>query len=88
MLAIFASVHASEGPRRMAIGVVATLLTIALAQWGIVSANLSGMMGLPVFDTAMRLGPSLAWTLAKMANTTFDLIWLAIGVVVAAIASR
>jgi len=79
---------APPGLARMAIGVVATLFTIALAQWGIVSANLSGMMGLPVFDTAMRLGPSLAWTLAKMANTTFDLIWLAIGVVVAAIASR
>ena len=79
---------ARPGHVRMALGVAATLLTIVMAQWGIVSANLSGMMGLPVLDTALRLGPSLAWTLASMANTTMDLAWLAIGLVLAAIASR
>src|SRR5689334_17744446 len=36
--------RAPRGLVRMAIGVVATLLAVGLAQWGIVSAHLSGML--------------------------------------------
>ena len=37
--------RAPSGWARMALGVAATLLAIALAQWGIVAAHLSGMLG-------------------------------------------
>ena len=80
--------HAPSGTARVAISVLATALAIVLAQWGIVAAHLAGMMGLPFSDTALRLGPSLAWTLSSLANTPFDLAWLAAGLVVAAVASR
>ena len=79
---------APRGNGRMFAGVLATLAAIALAHWGIVAAHLSGMMGLPFLDTATRLGPSLAWTLSTLANTPTDLALLALGVIVAAFASR
>ena len=79
---------APAGLPRMAIGVVATLLTIALAQWGIASAHLAGMLGLGFLDTATRLGPSLAWTLSGLANGPIDFVLLAGGLVLAAFASR
>ena len=37
---------------------------------------------------ALRLGPTLAWTLSTLANTGSDLAWLAAGLVVAVLASR
>lgn len=79
---------APRGNARMVAGVLATLATIALAHWGIVSAHLAGMMGLPFLDTATRLGPSLAWTMSTLANSPTDLALLALGAVVAALASR
>ena len=79
---------AAPGLPRLLAGVVATLLTIVLAHWGIVAAHLAGMLGMGFVDTALRLGPSLAWTLTMIANHTADLALLAAGVVLAAIASR
>jgi hypothetical protein len=79
---------ATPGVARMVFGVIATALAIALAQWGIVSAHLAGMMGLGFLDTALRLGPSLAWTMAELANGPVDMAFLAIGLVLAAFASR
>ena len=79
---------APAGALRMVAGVFATIVAIALAHWGIVSAHLAGLMGLGFLDTALRLGPSLAWTMSRLANDTGDLAWLAAGIVVAAVASR
>ena|SRR5688572_3767848 len=79
---------APRGTSRMCAGVLSTVVAIALAHWGIVSAHLAGMMGLGFLDTALRLGPSLAWTLSSLANSTADLAWLSAGLIVAAIASR
>ncbi|UHQ20964.1 hypothetical protein LVB87_07475 [Lysobacter sp. KIS68-7] len=79
---------APRGGLRMAAGVCAAAAAIALAHWGIVSAHLAGMMGMGFVETAMRLGPSLAWTLSALANTTTDLAMLFLGLVVAAFASR
>jgi hypothetical protein len=72
----------------MLAGLASTVVAIALAHWGIVSAHLAGMMGLGFVDTALRLGPTLAWTLSTLANTGSDLAWLAAGLVVAVLASR
>jgi hypothetical protein len=79
---------ARPGMLRMGLGMAATLLAIALANWGIVAAHMAGMMGLGFTDAAFRLGPSLAWTLSTLANAPTDLAWLLAAVVLAAIASR
>ena len=78
----------ASGNARMVAGAMATLLSIALAQWGIASAHLAGMLGLGFLDTATRLGPSLAWTLSGLANGPVDFVLLAGGLVLAAFASR
>jgi len=39
-------------------------------------------------DAALKLGPSLAWTLSTLANAPTDLAWLLAGIVLAAVASR
>ena len=80
--------RAPRGAARMALGVAATLLAIALAQWGIVSAHLSGMLGLGLAETMGKLGPALAWTMAQLANTPADWAWMVAGLVVAAVLSR
>ena len=79
---------AKPGLLRMVLGVAATLLAIVLANWGIVAAHMAGMMGMGFSDAALRLGPSLAWTLSTLANAPTDLAWLLAGIVLAAIASR
>jgi len=79
---------APRGGLRLAMGVLATVAAIVLANWGIVSAHLAGMMGMGFVETAMRLGPSLAWTLSALANSTTDLALLFLGLLVAAFASR
>jgi hypothetical protein len=79
---------AAPGMPRMLAGTIATVVTIVLAHWGIVAAHLAGMLGMGFVDTALRLGPSLAWTLSSIANHGIDLAFLAAGVVLAAIASR
>ena len=45
---------AKPGLMRMALGVVATLLAIALANWGIVAAHMAGMMGMGFSDAALN----------------------------------
>ena len=80
--------RAPRGPVRMAIGVGPSLLAVALAQWGIVSAHLSGMLGLGFAETMGKLGPSLAWTLTQLANQPGDWAWIVAGLLVAAFASR
>ena len=79
---------AKPGAARMALGLAATIVTIVLANWSIVAANLAGMMGLDVLGSALRLGPSLAWTLSALANGMTEVAWMTTALVLAAIASR
>ena len=79
---------AKPGPTRMGLGISATVVTIVLANWSIVAANLAGMMGLDFLGSALRLGPSLAWTLSALANGTAELAWMAAALVLAAVSSR
>ena len=76
------------GPRRAALGVVATAATILVANWGITSGQLGAVLGLQPWDSALKLGLHHAWTLAQLANGVGDAIWLAVALVVAALASR
>ena len=80
--------HWSPGPRRAALGVAATAATVLLANWGITSGQLGAGMGLEPWESAMKLGLHHAWTLAQLANGAADAIWLALALVVAALAGR
>jgi len=40
-------------------------------------------MGLAPWESALRLGPHLAWTLIGLANGTAEILWLLAGLVVA-----
>jgi hypothetical protein len=73
---------------RAALAVASTAATIILANWGIAAAQMGRVMGLLPWESMTRLGPSFAWTLANLANPPVDLLWLAIALVLAALASR
>ena len=79
---------AKPGLARMGFGISATVVTILLANWSIVAANLAGMMGLDFLGSALRLGPSLAWTLSALANGVGEVAWMVAALVLAAISSR
>jgi hypothetical protein len=77
-----------SGLPRAAYGVVATVVTIAVATWGVLAA-LSGLpLGLLPWESVLRLGPHHAWTLFALAYSQLELAWFAVAVVVAAVASR
>ncbi len=76
------------GWQRAALAVASTGATIILANWGIAAAQMGRVMGLLPWESMTRLGPSFAWTLANLANPPVDLLWLAIALVLAALASR
>jgi hypothetical protein len=79
------------GPRRAALGVVATAATIVVANWGITSGQLGAVLGLLPWDSALRLGMNHAWTLAQLRgklNGVGDALWLGFALVVAALAAR
>lgn len=80
--------HWRPGPRRAALGVAATAVMMLLANWGITSGQLGGVLGLDAWDAAVRLGLHHAWTLAQLANDIGDALWLALALLVAALASR
>ena len=79
---------ARPGMARMGLGLAGTAASIVLANWSIIAAQLAGVMGLGFLDSALRVGPSLAGTLAGLANGTAELAWMGAALVLAAIASR
>ncbi|MBF6025802.1 hypothetical protein [Lysobacter niastensis] len=76
------------GPRRMALAMAATVAIVAMANWGIIAAQLGAVLGLQPWESAVRLGPNLAWTVFQLANGAIDLAWCVAALVVAAFASR
>lgn len=80
--------HVRAGWRRAMAAVLATALSIVLANWGIVAAQMGRPMGLLPWESMAKLGPALAWTMATLANRPADLAWLWIGLVVALLAGR
>lgn len=76
------------GPLRIALVLGGTLLVTALAWWTIASAWLGGSMGLPPWESALRMGPHLAWTLVSLANSTLDWIWVGVALLVGAWLAR
>jgi hypothetical protein len=80
--------HCPGGPRRVALALLATAAIVVLANWGIIAAQLGAVLGLQPWESALRLGANLAWTLFQLANGAVDLVWYAIALVVAAFAAR
>lgn len=76
------------GALRAAWAVAATAAVVALAHWGIVAAGIGGLIGLSPFESALKLGAGLAWTVAGLLNGPGDLAILAAALVVAAVAAR
>ena len=60
----------AAGRTRIAVAMLATLLIALAANWGIAAAYIGGPMGLAPWESALRLGPHLAWTLIGLANGT------------------
>lgn len=77
-----------RGRARVVLATAATAVAIALANWGIIAAQVGRTMGLLPWASATKLGPDYAWTLAGLANTPADLAWLGAGLLLAALAAR
>ncbi|KAF1013909.1 MAG: hypothetical protein GAK31_02932 [Stenotrophomonas maltophilia] len=76
------------GRLRIALVVAGTVLVAAIANWGTASAWLGGSMGLNPWESSLRMGPHLAWTLVTLANGAVEWRWLAVGVAVGAWLAR
>ncbi len=75
--------RAAPGMPRALVNLVATLVTVAIANWCIAAAQMGGPMGLPMTESLQRIGPDLVRTLLSLATQPTDLAWYAIAVVVA-----
>ena len=73
-----------SGWARMAWCLLATAAIIVLANWGITATEIGRSMGLLPWESALRLGPSYAWELIRLANGSFELAWYALAMAVAA----
>jgi hypothetical protein len=77
--------HAPASRTRMLVAALATALAIVLAHWMMVAIRMGGLIGLTPLDSALRLGPSLAWQLAKLALDRVDWVLLFASLPLAAI---
>lgn len=80
--------RARPGLVRALVGMAATVLAIVVANFGIVAAQLARPMGMLPWESALKLGPQHAYTLATLANSQVDLAWIGAAIVIAAVASR
>lgn len=80
--------RARAGAMRALAGVSATALSIVVAGFGIIAAQLARPMGMLPWESALKLGPHHAWTLANLAHTPTDIAWLIAGLVIAAVLAR
>ena len=70
------------GTGRAALAFIATAVAIALANFGIAAGEVGQGFGLRPWESALMLGPDLAWTLLEMANSPLDLAFYAAGLLV------
>ena len=77
--------HAPAGRARMFVAVLATVLAILLAHWMLAAIRMGGLIGLTPLDSALRLGPHLAWQIARLALDRVDWVLLVAALPLAAI---
>lgn len=71
------------GRLRVVVALLATVLIALAANWGIAAAWIGGPMGLTPWESMLRLGPHLAWTLIGLGNGVGEMLWLLAGLLVA-----
>ena len=81
-------VRLRPGNGRALAGICLTIAIIIMAQWGVIAGQVGSMFGLLPWESALRLGPSLAWTIAGLSLDAVALAWFAAGAVIAAVLSR
>ena len=79
---------APPGAARVATAVAATALTVLLAQWLIVATQMGIALGLQPVDSALRLGPRLAWQFLRLSLDRFDLAWMLAALPLAALLAQ
>jgi hypothetical protein len=72
-----------SGWPRASLTVVATLIVIACANWGIAAAQVGLGFGFGLVDSLGRLGPHFAWTLAGLVNQPAELFWYGAAILIA-----
>ena len=86
MVLLLAAAHWPAGRSRAAWAAAATAATIMIANLGIIAGQVGMGMGMRPWESALRLGPSYAWELARLANGPGDLAWHALGIAMALVA--
>lgn len=66
----------------------ATAAIVVFAQFGIIAAQVGMMFGLLPWESALRLGPSLAWTIAGVSRDAVDIAWYGAALAIGATLSR
>ena len=67
---------APPGTARVLVAGLATALGVALAQWLIVATQMGITLGLQPVESALRLGPVLAWQFWELSLDRGDLAWM------------
>jgi hypothetical protein len=83
MVLLLAIARWPAGPSRALLAVLATGATILAANFGIAAGQVGQALGLLPWQSALKMGPSYAWTLASLAGTPLDLASYALALVVA-----
>jgi len=73
---------------RVGLTVAGTVLVAAVANWAIAASYVGSSLGLVPWESALRMGPHMAWTLVQLANGAAEVIWLAVALVVGWIVAR
>ncbi len=84
MVLLLAVARWPAGATRAVLAVLATVATIALANFWIAAGQVGQGLGLPPWQSALKLGAAYAWTLWDLATGARDLAWYALAMVVAA----
>lgn len=67
---------------RIGLTLLGTVLVAALANWAIAASYVGSSLGLVPWESALRMGPHMAWTLVQLANGAAEVMWLGVALVV------
>lgn len=67
---------------RIGLTLLGTVLVAAVANWAIAASYVGSSLGLVPWESALRMGPHMAWTLIQLANGAAEVMWLGVALVV------
>ncbi len=62
-----------------------TLLACGYAQYLLAAVRMTRLLGIPLKNALMSVGPDMAFALARVTISAFDLVWIVAGTLIAAI---